>query len=323
MVKQKSPSIIDVAKAAGVGTTTVSRVISGKGYVSKESRTKVEKAINEISYSPSHAAQSLRSRQSSIVALFVPKLDHPFFSKMTECIEKELYLHHFRMVLSISQGNMKKESEIITMFNEGLVDGVVFITHNHYKNLDLSRPIVTIDRHLGDDIPFVTSDNYEATTQALQRLFDKGARSIGFLGGKPSVTSEVGKRYQAYLDFVRAKGLKEEVTYEDIRHGEENALAHRFILEHGSCDAVFCGSDYLGLAVYEEALATHRAIPDDFKIIAYDGAISDSFVRLSVCQQNIPLMAKKVVKLLLLRMEGKNVEHVSVVPTDFVEGQTD
>ena len=107
--------IKDVAKRAGCGTSTVSRVLNNSGYVSKETRERIERAIKELKYVPNQMGRNLKRLSSHLVALFVPTISHPFFSKIAYYIENYLYKYGFRMIIVSSQDNKEKEVKLLDM----------------------------------------------------------------------------------------------------------------------------------------------------------------------------------------------------------------
>lgn len=324
MTKKSVTSIKDIAREAGVGLGTASRAVSGNGYVSKEAKTKVEAAMKKMGYVPSHPARVLRSHKSNVVAFFVPTIAHPFFSKMAQTISRELTRNGYRMILALSEDDKAEEKEMRRMFDEHLVDGAVFITHKVYPSLELNLPVVTIDRHLSPSVPFVTSNNYEATMDALNRLYEAGARKIGFLGGQPETESEVNERHRAYCSFVASHGLPCLDVFENIDHGDEKRFAKEFFERYEDADACFASSDYLSLALISEAKKRGQRIPSSFKLIGYDGALDEigDGPRVSVMKQDIDAMGKKVVSLLLDLMAGKEVKHKNEVKVTFLPGET-
>ena len=89
--KVSMASIRDVARRAGVGVGTVSRVINGTGYVSADTKKKIEKAIEELEYTPNELARNLFRNKTGIVGVLVPDVDHPFFSSYVRKTETALY----------------------------------------------------------------------------------------------------------------------------------------------------------------------------------------------------------------------------------------
>ena len=317
-------SIIDVAKAAGVGKSTVSRYVSGKGYVSEENRARIEEAIRKLRYVPSTSGRSLRLQRSYAMAICVPMITHPFFSRFAESLQTELFRlaeegdGRLNKVIIVAQDEQRKLKWLI---ERRLIDGAFLVTHEKFDANEFGVPIVTVDRLMGREVPDVTSDNYEATLRALRYLYDKGRRSIGFIGGRPSQRSEVLRRYDAYCDFLEEKGLAPHLRYQDYRHGEEIEVAQRFLEEEKGLDAVLATSDAFAFAVYRTVREKGYGPID---IISYDGCM-DAWIQRPVFTsivQDIPGMARAALSLLLKKIGGESCPDCLVVPTKFRKGET-
>lgn len=316
-----SASLGDVAALAKVSKSTVSRYLND-GYVSGDKRERIKAAIDSLGYVANRNARLLRSNKLNSIALFVPTVEHPFFSCLADRVEKFLYEQDVRMILVSSAGDIAKEKEMIDMVGEKMVSGCIVVTHNLIPNLPENAPIVTIDRHFGPTIPCITSDNYEASLRALEYLYESGCRHIGFIGGRPLVPSEVNARLAAYLDFCRKYQLMPVYSYETFDHGQEYEVAKAFLQANPNLDSAFCGSDLLAYSVYQ--LTPKSLILSRFKIISFDGITEKlfSYVRLTSVAQDVTALAKKAVEVLLERLAGKPTKEKYVIPTRFIRGET-
>ena len=174
-----SVTIKDVAKCAGVGVGTVSRVLNGGESVNEEKCLRVQEAIKKLNFVPNRMAVRLRKNASGLLALLVPVINHPFFAKFAYFAEDEASKYGYSLLLVSSQHRISKEEEILGRIKRREVDGAIFVTHYEHKEESLKDcPIVSIDRQLGKEIPYVTSDNYEATKKAVEFLIEKGCKKI-------------------------------------------------------------------------------------------------------------------------------------------------
>ena len=317
-------SIVTVAKRAGVGKSTVSRYVNGNGYVSDENKKKIDKAIKELGYVPSTTGRSLRLRRSYAMAICVPMITHPFFSRFSESLENAVFeqaqegnnrLNHVVIVSGDEQNRLK------WLISHHLIDGAFLVTHDDFDPSEYGIPIVTIDRLMGREVPVVTSNNYESTYKALEYLYSNGARKIGFIGGRPSQGSEVIRRYDAYRDFVNDKGLTEIKSYADYRHGQEMEIAREFLLGEKGLEAVFATSDSFGFAIYRMA---NKLDYGPLPVISYDGCMDDVIQtpRFTCVQQDTDFMARTALDLLLKKINGDSCPDKVVVPATFRKGET-
>ncbi len=317
-------TIKEVAALAGVGTSTVSRYINQSGYVSEVQKEKIQAAIRELNYKPNYSAKSLKTQQSNMVALFIPTIAHPFFCKIAYFVEHYLQENGYRTLMISSQNDRQKEIDALLMLENRQIDGAIFITHHDYSDIDASLPIVTVDRHLADGIPCITSDNHASSYRAVKFLADKGCKKIGFLGGQPRAESEVLQRYYAYLSAMADLGMDTSICFVDFQHGEEKQVAEKFLSTYPQVDGAFVTSDVLANALFQCAFERGIRIPEDLKILSYDGILADwiSHPAFTCVKQDLDGMAKAVVEELMHKINGEPYKGKVYIPCTFVEGET-
>lgn len=317
-------TIKDVAKYAGVGVGTVSRVINNEKAVGEKTRTKVLEAMKALNYSRNNMAFRLRKNETRIIALLVPVVNHPFFAKLAYYVEDEASRFGYSVILVSSQQKVDKEAEIITKINQREVDGAVFVTHYKHEEEDLeSCPIVSIDRTFGPNIPYVTSDNYDATRKALKYMIERGAKSVGYIGSKPLVDSEVSERERAYYDVMEEYDMPPRIVNEVMQHGEETVIVADFMERYPDVDGVFVSGYTLSQFLYEAALEQGRRIPEDLQVVSYDGIFKPwGISNITSVEQPIEEMARQVVRLLIKKIHGEETPSRTVLKTKFVLGTT-
>lgn len=317
-------TIKDVAKHAGVGVGTVSRVINNEKGVGPKTRKKVLLAIEALNYSRNNMAFCLRKNETRIIALLVPVISHPFFSKLAYYVEDEAGKFGYSVILVSSQQKVDKETEILRKIAKREVDGAVFVTHHMHDEDEIKNcPIVSIDRAFGKNIPYVTSDNYESTKNAIKYMMERGAKKIGFIGSKPLVASEVLERERAYLDAMSEYGMKPRIVNEVIQHGEEESIVKDFMQKYSDVDAVFVSGYSLSQVFYEAALERGIKIPDEMQIVSYDGIFKQwGTNNITSVEQPVEEMSRQVVRLLVDKIRGEQVSPKTVLKTRFVPGTT-
>lgn len=318
-------TIKDVAKKAGVGVGTVSRVLNGGKSVNQKTCQRVLDAIKELDFVPNKMASRLRTDESGIIALLVPIVNHPFFAKLAYYVEDEADKFGYSVLLVSSQNHIRKEDEILRRIQRREIDGAIFVTHFYHPETQFNGyPLVSIDRHLGDGIPYVTSNNYEATEQAVEYLIQKGCKKIGYIGSKPVIHSEVNKREEAYRAVMQRHGLPVCIKNDPILHGDEREIVSAFLDEFQDVDGVFASGYSMAQVLYETAQQRNIDIPGDLQIVSYDGAFRQwNNNRLLTCvEQPIEDMARAVVQLLIDKIAGKEVPEIMTLPTKFVVGAT-
>ena len=317
-------TIKDVAKAAGVGIGTVSRVINNERGVGEQTRKKVLDAMRLLNYLPNNIASQLRKNETRIIALLVPVVNHPFFAKLAYYVEDEADKFGYSVLLVSSQQRVDKETEIIRRIQHKKVDGAVFVTHYMHDEEELSNcPIISIDRVLGKNIPYVTSDNYEATKKAVKYMIERGAKRVGFIGSKPLVDSEVMERERAYRDVMAEYDMPLRMVNEVIQHGEETVVVADFMEKYPDVDGVFVSGYTISQVLYDAASEIGKKIPDDLQMVSYDGIFRQwSNSNMTSVEQPIEEMARQVVRLLIKKIHGEETCTRTVLKTKFVLGAT-
>ena len=306
-----APTIKDVAKYAGVGIGTVSRVLNGNGSVIPEKREKVLSAVKALNYAPNKMASRLRKNETRNIALLVPIINHPFFAEFAYFVEDEADKFGYSVILVSSQQRVEKEADIIERIRRREVDGAVFVTHYAHNRTELyDCPIVSIDRIFGDGIPYVTSDNYEATKKAVRYLMEHGCKKIGYIGSKALVESEVSERERAYSDVMNETGGEKRIVSEAISHGGEQAVAEQFFDAYPDTDGVFVSGYTMAQIFLDLAKKRGKRIPEDIQMISYDGSFGRwNYNNLWTCiEQPIEKMARAVVDILVKKIHGEDVE---------------
>ena len=155
MPQPHEPTLADVARAAGVSLTTVSRVLNNRGYLSQATKDRVAAAIKELGYRPNQLARALHGKSTRTIGVIVPTVALPFFGELAAELEDALAVHDYRILVCNSMGRADREREYLDLLVSHRVDGIVSGAHNE----DLSEygairmPLVAVDRDLSPAIP--------------------------------------------------------------------------------------------------------------------------------------------------------------------------
>lgn len=319
-------SIKDVANLAGVAVGTVSRVINNSGAVKPVTRKKVEKAIQELNYIPNEVARNFKMQKSKMVALLLPSIWNPFFSELAYYIEDELDREGFKLMLCNSGGKPDKELYYLDMLRQNKVAGIVGITYNDIENSVSNHiPIVSIDRHFNKKITCVTSDNYEGGRLAFRELVKAGARKPAFIGSITSVFSETMNRREGFIHEAQISGNDYVIYEKPDPIVEDNAYFNEFFDKHSDVDGIFAITDLLAANYIERARQKDIRVPEDVKVIGYDGIQDNPYFHpiLSTIRQPVEEMARTAIRLLFNKIEGLPLEkQVYRIPVIFKQGET-
>lgn len=318
-------TINDVARISGYGVGTVSRVLRDDKSVKPSTREKILKVIDELHYIPNVNGARLRQKHSNVIAVMVPIINHPVFAEFVENIETAADEQGYSILLVSSQMNVEKENDILKMIRQKEVDGAIFITHYEHSDEDIhGLPLVSVDRHLNHSVPYVSSDNYQATKDAIELFISHGDKKIAFIGTKPFVKSEVSLREEAYIDTMKEHGLEIRSMNEIVEHGEERQLVDKLFTKYPDLDAIFASGNTLSQLVYRKLSELGKESPKDIELIGYDGVFSswDNTSAISSIQQPIKEMAQASFEILIDLINGKEVQQENIFKTRFIKGNT-
>ncbi len=318
-------SIKDVAKLAGVGVGTVSRVINGNETVKPVTREKVNWAIEQLKYTPNEIARNFKKQSSQLVGMMVPTIAHPYFSKLAYYVESELYENDYKLLICNSEMQKEKELQYIEMLKMNQVAGIIVISyHDFYNHMQIDFPVISIDRYIAPHVPHLSSDNYMGGVIATETLIKGGCKKLGYVGGGSLIQTSVTKRKEAFIDVAKRNNFAYVVMEEVLPLNKEDKLIKKFLDHYPEVDGVFASTDMFAAALAKEAVKRGRRIPEDLQIIGFDGIQDNDFFYpfLSTIEQPIEEIARASVRLLVDTIMHKEVPKETIFNVQYRKGQT-
>lgn len=267
--------IKDVAKEAGVAASTVSLVLNKKGYVSEETRLKVEAAVKKLNYIPSEMARNLSLQRTNIIGVIVPSISHPFFSELAEALETELYSLGYKMMLCCTKYKENSERKFIEMLKRQTMDGIIMGAHSLDVSIyeGLKEPVVAFDRYLNDNIPIVHCDHCAGGRLAAEAFLQHDCHHVIGIEGYQGVHTPANDSPKVFHETMWQHGVITDIlempwnafTYEDFL-----VTAEKLFTEYQDIDGIF-GSDMAIASCMRVATQRGYHIPRDIKMVAYDG----------------------------------------------------
>lgn len=325
MEVQKSITMKDVARVAGVSVGTVSRVINNESGIKESTLQKVHAAIKELNYIPDVYARGMKKNRTETVALIIPTVWHPFFGEFAFHVEVELSKLNYKLLLCNISGP-KREMDYLTMLQQNKVDGIIAITYSPIDDyLSSNIPFVSIDRtYENKEIACVSSDNQAGAELAADTLIERGGSQFAFIGGHNKTINETKKRRIYFEKRIREAGypcyiLDLEEPYDDFTEQVEE-----FLKTHPQIDAIFTINDFVALDTLSILEKLGRRVPDDVQVIGYDGIqmAEGRQLFLSTIRQPLEEMAKEAVACLVDIIEKKERPLQTILPISYVEGKT-
>lgn len=321
-----APTMKDVAREAGVALGTVSKVINGIP-VGESYRVRVEEAIKKLNYRVNSYAKGLKSNRTFNVAVMVPNLISPFFSKLVNCINKSLAQRGYRMLLCATDYDPEQEQNYVIMAEQQKVDGIICLSYNPNLQVSEDVPLISIDRYFGAHIPCVASDNYGGGVLAAQTLVKNGCKNLAFMRVGSRLTNEPNKRKDGFINACENMDIP--YTLKIIDDGTPYSAFEEFLQEHlhdGKLDfdGIFCVTDTLAHQIIGSLHRMGLRVPEDVQVIGYDGIrhFGDLDYTCSTIVQPAEEMAEVCVDLVLDKKEDAKAPSLICLPVHYSFGGT-
>lgn len=323
-------TIEEVAAAAGVSRSTVSRVVNGSVSVSEPARRAVEAAIARLQYVPNQAARSLASKQTKAIALVVPEdttrfFGDPFIAAVVGGVHRRLVASDY--VLNLVLASNDDADKTATYLRGGNVDGAIIVSH-HSTDLFVdviadAVPVVFGGRplHKRDGVGdyYVDVDNVDGARMATARLIEEGARVIATIAGPPDMPAGMD-RLMGYRQALSDAGLAEAgVDVGDFTEESGNAAMRR-LLAAGTPDAVFVANDLMAVGAMRAIADAGLRVPADVAVIGFDDAPVAQTVtpQLTTVRQPAARQGELIAERLLQLLAGEQPSLVTIVETELV-----
>lgn len=332
-------NIKDVAKAAGVSTSTVSRTINNSPSIPQETKDRILSIMKSLNYTPNQNAKSLTTNKSYTITLLVDVDDaesyqNPFFYEIMHGIEKQVYSKEYSFIVANLKTVMKKQSVMEWLIKSKRTEGVILpssmIDAKTVESLKQDNiPFVLIGEpiHLKEAITWVDIDNRRGAEIATLSLIEKGYQRIAFLGLDQSKLFSQ-RRYDGYLSALRAMNID---TDEDLivkcHNTKEQGYVHTKALLslNNRPDAIICADGELSYGVIKALKESNINIPEDFGIISYDDPkIAElSYPMISTVNVDVYEMGVQCAKLLFDQIENhQSINQGVLISTSLYERET-
>lgn len=306
-------TIKDVAKLAGVSSTTVSHVINKTRFVAEDTSKAVWDAIQQLNYSPSAVARSLKVNTTKSIGMIITTSEAPYFAEIVLAVEEHCYQQGYSLFLCNTQNEPEKIQNHLDMLIKKRVDGVLVMCSEYTRDsLELFNgtniPMVVMDWGKADDHSDRILDNsFEGGYLATQHLIENGHKDIGVIAGHLSKTLSK-ERYEGFLKAMHKANLpvRQEWIYEGDFEPESGFEQMNNLLRLEKLPtAIFCFSDTIALGAISALSEKGLSVPSDMSIIGYDNIHSSRFYSppLTTIHQSKSRLGVKVLNILLERIK--------------------
>jgi DNA-binding LacI/PurR family transcriptional regulator len=325
-------SIKDIAKAANVSFSTVSRALNDSPRVKPETRERIQHIAAEMGYLPSAVARSLVTRHTNIIGVVVTTITDLFLAEVIHAIEETALKQKYNVILTNSGGEPERELEAIRALQKRRVDGIILIssgtskeTCSAEKGIDI--PVVVINNASREHIGYsVEVDNYGGGSEATQHLLSLGHRCIAHIAGPTREWDSMG-RQSGYEQALQVYGLSPDpalIVRGDARPEGGMRAMQQLVALPCRPTAVFCYNDLVALGAMRAARTAGLRIPRDLSVVGFDDIDLAPFFEpaLTTVAQPKREMGEKAVQMILDRLAGDRVEDCVLPGRLIVRGST-
>ncbi|QGX91540.1 HTH-type transcriptional repressor PurR [Tatumella sp. TA1] len=313
-------TIKDVAKLAGVSTTTVSHVINKTRFVAEQTQQTVWEAINTLHYSPSAVARSLKVNTTKTIGLLSTSVEAPYWAEIIEAIEKKCFEHGYTLLLANAHTDFEKQRAYLSMMAQKRVDGLMVMCAEYPDSLlkileaHSQMPMVVMDwgSSQASFTDTVEDNAFAGGHLAARYLLERGHRDIGCIPGQMERHTG-GGRLAGFIKALEDAGItpRDEWIVQGDFESESGYNAMQQILSQPQRPtAVFCGGDVMAMGAICAANEQGLSVPQDISVIGYDNIRNSRFFTpaLTTIHQPKIELGEKALEMLLDRIVNKRDE---------------
>lgn len=333
-------NINDIAKIAGVGVGTVSRVINNHSDVKEETRERIKKIIKDSNYIPNNSARNLKKSNSNTIGVLVRGVFNPFFSEMIDIISKKITKNGFTMVLrhtDYSSSGVAEVKNLMELEKERKLQGIIYlgcdikeVNEDTFKDINIPLVLASTNCTYDTDINNFSSigiKQAESAFNATKYLIDTGHKNIAIILGLKEDAGLGSERLLGYIDALTKNGIEVKEKYKV--YGKYSArgaydVTEELIKNNKEIDAIFCISDIMSIGCSKALINNNIKIGEEISVVGFDGMDMAEFYNPSITTIVQPRieMAEQSVDMLfdLIRNNSEN-KHV-VLDTKLVERES-
>lgn len=329
-MSSKKITIQDVARAAGVSVSTVSRVLNDKDDVSSTTYAHVQSIVAELGYASNLAAKSMRSRKTNVIGLVLPDLEDAFPIEVMKGVNQAIVQFGYDLIVYTS-GNRhhstsaNRERQYVSLLNNSITDGVIIVTPVT-TSFPTNAPVVAVDpNNESPDCPAVIATNRAGVLAGMDYLIGLGHRRIGYIGGRNDLQSSI-RRQQGYLDSLQNAGI--EVDTALIKEGGDFTtaggyeLGQQLIALPNRPTAIFAANDQSAFGVIKAAYDAGLKIPNDLSVMGFDNIPESAYFLpegLTTVDQHIQNMGLIATSMLNTLITGEDLDQkITKIPTQLM-----
>ena len=323
---RRGPSIEDVARLAGVSAQTVSRVSTGANRVSDATRARVVAAMDQLGYSPNHAARALRNGAFGTIGLLAHRFERTGEALTTEGVIEAAQAHDYAVtVVGVRHAQATDWESAAHLLTHQAIDGLIIIRAEEATPESLAVPagmaVVVSDSRLVGHYPAVVADQVQGTFDAVRHLLGLGHRTVHHIAG-PADSEPANVRVASWQRCLEGAGVAPPRLWRGDWTARSGYQLGRELAADDEVTAVYCANDEMALGLMRALHEAGRRVPDDVSVVGFDGiALSEfAYPPLTTVRQDFHTIGHELVRILLeqLRSQARPARERVLVPTELV-----
>lgn len=317
-------TIKDVAVKAGVSFTTVSHVLNETRPVNQDTRARVLAAVQELGYSPSAVARSLKTRATMILGALVPNVVNPYFAELTRGMEDHCRAQGYSLFLCNCDDEQERQTRYLQTLMERRVDGLLLASSSDHDAFpqgwsQFGMPMVVVDRQISElSADWVGVDHEEGARLAVAHLINLGHRSIACIAGP--VHLEVSQaRIKGWRAALAQAGLSADAQALQVGDFsvQSGYQAASDILQRVQPSAVFASNDMMAIGVLRAARERGLAVPEQLSVVGFDGIEASLYTTPALSTVGYPIrkLGEQAAAMLIARIQQPHVAPQELVLT--------
>jgi LacI family transcriptional regulator len=334
----KRVSIKDVAREAGVSTTTVSYVLNQNPTqtISPETTERIWQAVRALNYVPNLNARSLTSQKTNLIGVVIPQTEpgkefmfaNPFYGELLSAIEYTARRNGYHLLLS----GPEPDQSYINIARNRSVDGIIIVGSYPSKSLnelhELAVPVVLVDTYVKDEVfHTIGIDDRLGGLLATRYLLEKGHRRIAFVSGSVSEQGVIQKRFLGYMDALNEAGIamdEKSLYLGTVSYDFALSVPEEMQRRGNRETAAFTTADILGMGLVKGLRRLGRRVPEDLSIVGFDdldlSRMSDP--SLTTVHQDIAEKGRCAVQMILDAADGNADKQECILPIRLIERES-
>ena len=318
-------TIKDIAKESGVSKSTVSRVVSDNGFVKKETREKIEMAMQKLNYTPNMFAKGMRTNKSHAIGILFPEFTNPYFADWFGIVDKLARERGYLNFICITDPKGETEEKRLDDLLARNIDGIIMFSYckrNDFvkKLLEVSKhtPLICSDSMFDDTgLSCVYADGEQGTFDAVTHLIKSGRKRIAYINARKPFTV-IERRYSGYLKALLSHGISfdDSIVIEGdfTKNGGFDATSKLMQLDNPP-DAIAAPTDYMAVGALEYLLKNGYNVPGDVAVMGFNNQEITKHTSPALSTVSLPIneLAKTAINTLVQLIEKPNqhpVKHV-------------